>query len=121
MLLRRLAEHVRSQNWFAVALDLLVVVVGIFLAFQVERLYSDQRARVDAQERVGTLIEDFAQNSEELDFQITRTRTAIEAAANLLELDEQNPSIEDYDRFYGWLAQASRALTSRFRRGGNTD
>ena len=35
MLLRRLKEHLKEQNWFAVTLDLVVVVVGIFLAFRV--------------------------------------------------------------------------------------
>ncbi len=35
MILRRLAEHVRAQNWFAVALDFLIVVVGVFVGLQV--------------------------------------------------------------------------------------
>lgn len=35
MLLRRFMEHLRNQNWAAVMLDLIVVIVGIFLAFQV--------------------------------------------------------------------------------------
>ena len=37
MLLRRISEHLRAQNLFAVTLDLLVVVLGVFLAFQAER------------------------------------------------------------------------------------
>jgi len=35
MLLRSLTKHVKDQNWFAVALDFLIVVVGILLAFQI--------------------------------------------------------------------------------------
>jgi hypothetical protein len=35
MLLRSLTKHVRDQNWFAVALDFLIVVLGILLAFQI--------------------------------------------------------------------------------------
>ena len=35
MLLRRMMEHLKSQNWFAVVLDLLIVIVGVFLGFQV--------------------------------------------------------------------------------------
>ena len=30
MLLRRFSKHVSDQNWFAVGLDVIVVVVGIF-------------------------------------------------------------------------------------------
>ncbi len=35
MLLRRITKHVRDQNWFAVFLDFLIVVVGILIAFQI--------------------------------------------------------------------------------------
>jgi len=34
MLLRRLAVHVKTQNWFAVWLDFVIVVIGVFLGFQ---------------------------------------------------------------------------------------
>jgi hypothetical protein len=36
MISRRIAEHVRGHNWFAVAIDFLIVVVGVFVATQVE-------------------------------------------------------------------------------------
>ncbi|WP_300526826.1 hypothetical protein [Maricaulis sp.] len=35
MLLRRLSEHVRTQNWIAVAIDFVIVLVGVLLAFQI--------------------------------------------------------------------------------------
>ena len=35
MLLRRIIEHVKVQNWTAVALDLVIVVVGVFVGIQV--------------------------------------------------------------------------------------
>ncbi|EED30837.1 conserved hypothetical protein [gamma proteobacterium NOR5-3] len=35
MLLRRVTKHVRNQNWFAVALDFVIVVVGVFIGIQV--------------------------------------------------------------------------------------
>ena len=35
MLLRRVTEHVKSQNWFAVWLDFVIVVVGVFLGIQI--------------------------------------------------------------------------------------
>lgn len=35
MILRRVIEHVRIQNWFAVALDFIIVVVGVFIGIQV--------------------------------------------------------------------------------------
>ena len=35
MLLRRITKHVTDQNWFAVFIDFLIVVVGVFIGIQV--------------------------------------------------------------------------------------
>ena len=35
MIPRRIAEHVKGHNWFAVAIDFVIVVVGVFVATQV--------------------------------------------------------------------------------------
>lgn len=35
MLLRRITKHVTEQNWFAVCIDFLIVVVGVFIGIQV--------------------------------------------------------------------------------------
>ncbi|MBT8141669.1 MAG: hypothetical protein KJO88_04850 [Gammaproteobacteria bacterium] len=35
MLLRRITKHVKDQNWFAVALDFIIVVFGVFIGIQV--------------------------------------------------------------------------------------
>jgi hypothetical protein len=65
MLLRRIALHVREQNWTAIGLDFCIVVVGVFIGIQManwneartrqldataarERLISDLRADLDA-------------------------------------------------------------------------
>lgn len=38
MILRRLTKHVNEQNWFAVVLDMLVVIIGIFVGLQISNL-----------------------------------------------------------------------------------
>lgn len=43
MILRRISEHVKAQNWTAVALDFVIVVVGIFVGLQVQE-WSGRRA-----------------------------------------------------------------------------
>jgi len=35
MILRRVTEHVKAQNWLAVGIDFLIVVVGVFIGIQV--------------------------------------------------------------------------------------
>jgi hypothetical protein len=43
MLLRSISQHVKDQNWFAVALDFVIVVVGVFIGIQVAN-WNDSRA-----------------------------------------------------------------------------
>ena len=60
MLLRRLTKHVKDQNWLAVALDFLIVVVGVFLGLQLGN-WNDARADHERAERsIELLRSDFA-------------------------------------------------------------
>jgi len=45
MLLRRVMDHVRDQNWFAVGIDFVSVVAGIPIAFQVTEWNEDREDR----------------------------------------------------------------------------
>ena len=47
MILRRMTEHVKAQNWFAVGLDFLIVVVGVFIGIEIANW---NQARQDSQE-----------------------------------------------------------------------
>ena len=55
MILRRFMEHIRDQNWFAVGLDVLVVIVGIFLGMQVTD-WNEVRKQEEALERYYALL-----------------------------------------------------------------
>ena len=48
MILRRFAQHVREQNWTAIAIDFVIVVLGVVVGLQVN-LWNE--ARVEAQRR----------------------------------------------------------------------
>ena len=47
MLLRRFTKHVTDQNWFAVCLDVIVVVLGIFLGMQVTEWNEDRKLLIE--------------------------------------------------------------------------
>ena len=46
MLLRRVMEHVKTQNWFAVGIDLVIVVVGVVIGIQVANWNDDRNNKV---------------------------------------------------------------------------
>lgn len=56
MILRRVIEHVKAQNWTAVSLDFLIVVIGVFVGIQVSNWNDarvDQRRAQDYLARIG--------------------------------------------------------------------
>ena len=58
MILRRIIDHVKTQNWTAVGIDFVIVVVGVFIGIQVSNwndARADERAYQDAMKR---LVED---------------------------------------------------------------
>ena len=47
MILRRITQHLKDQNWFAVWLDLFIVVLGVFIGIQVANWNDAQTERLD--------------------------------------------------------------------------
>ncbi len=54
MFLRRIVEHLKAQHWTAVALDLAVVIVGVFIGTQVSNWNQD---RIEKREAERLLLE----------------------------------------------------------------
>jgi len=94
MILRRLAEHLRHGNWFTVILELVVVVVGLFLAFQLDRWYESQRNKSDLQAHLVSLTEDFTDNETRLTSAISQGKQEMEAAITLrAEIRKDSPDL----------------------------
>ncbi len=45
MILRRITEHFKTQNWFAIGIDFVIVVLGVFVATQVSNWNDSNRDR----------------------------------------------------------------------------
>lgn len=84
MILRRIAQHLRKQEWTAIGIDFLIVVLGVFVATQVTDWNNGRLAR-----------DDYRRAVERLDAEI---------AANIEIIESETPSIESS------LADANRGL-----------
>jgi hypothetical protein len=109
MLLRRITEHFRTQNWAAVLLDLIVVIVGVFIAFQVESWYEHRRLVSDEQQYLQSLAQDFELAHENISWVIARLEAAQAASQELLSLEPDDPVTSD--EFYRLVADSQRVGT----------
>lgn len=58
MLLRRITKHVKAQNWFAVGLDFVIVVLGVFVGLQVQDWNDSRKERVEESVLMARLFEE---------------------------------------------------------------
>jgi hypothetical protein len=59
MLLRKITKHITEQNWFAVFIDFLIVVVGVFIGIQVANWNETRQDRIKETQVLNALMVDF--------------------------------------------------------------
>lgn len=96
MLLRRITKHVKDQNWFAVALDFFIVVVGILIAFQITNWNEARTTTKEANQARGSLIADL-QNDRDVYAVRKKFYLEVKSAAVSVEsiLDNELPQSRD--------------------------
>ena len=99
MILRRLAEGVRQQDWFTVVVEVLIVVVGIFLGLQVDDWNEARKDRIDERMFITRLHGDILLaeklSSSRLDRRLGRLESVITAADVLFARSEREVLSED--------------------------
>lgn len=58
MILRRLAEHLKQQHWTAIAIELVIVVLGVFIGMQVSSWNEDRTLRSSETRHLQEIAED---------------------------------------------------------------
>lgn len=85
MILRRLSEHVRGQNWLAVGLDFLIVVLGVFLGIQLGNWNEGRTLQREERGVVLRLLAEADRSAEAIEAAITRTEGFYEMAVRAHE------------------------------------
>lgn len=108
MILRRLAGFIRNHDWFAVTVEVLVVIVGLLLAFQLDRWWEQRGERVQEAEFVARLAADVASDTEFIG-QAIELATMRKGMAELLMDVAEDPSAATRDpvRFVAAVHQAA--------------
>jgi len=85
MILRRITEHVKAQNWFAVGIDFLIVVVGVFIGIQVANWNAERADRLEAGNVLERLEQEFRMHLERTDRSLAMHEASLAAAARLIQ------------------------------------
>jgi len=67
MILRRIREHVGTHNWFAVGIDLVIVVLGVFLGTQVSNWNAERLAHEAGDTYRARIVRDLENNQSDLE------------------------------------------------------
>lgn len=100
MLLRRVIEHVRGQNWTAVAIDFVIVVVGILLALQISEWSQARQDRVRERAYLARMAAELQQSFQDIEASIEIAQER-EALGRLLvgSVDDEEPVRADPGRY----------------------
>ena len=121
MILRRITKHVTDQNWFAVFIDFLIVVVGVFIGIQVANWNEARQHRIDEAQIIERVSDDFdrikldAERSRNFHKQMTSDLTILLKALRSKSLAENDIAAVKRALFLGTTihTSADRSSTTR--------
>ncbi len=84
MLLRRVTKHIKAQNWVAVFVDFVIVVVGVFVGLQVQDWNDSRKERAEERFLLDRLLVETQSllDAHEKELDSLRSRAAILVAVN---------------------------------------
>lgn len=86
MILRRVIDHVKAQNWTAVALDFFIVVMGVFIGLQVQEWAVSRRDAAQEARYYERLHADFTAIAERIEGHFDTFNQVIDGADYILEI-----------------------------------
>lgn len=115
MLLRRITEHVKAQNWTAIAIDFVIVVVGVVIGLQVSNWNEDWQNSSRTQNYYSRLVDDLESEQSaliaRLEYMVVTDRYGESALAVL-----DDSSADRTSQFLIALYQASQIWTYSVQR-----
>ena len=120
MILRRLADAIRDQSWFTVALEIMIVVIGIFIGLQVDgwnEWRKDRSAERDYLERL--LVEtrlNIKQVTKKSQSYFDRADSILRIVTHLSEGNAEQISTDDLTRVfcYWYVPEGVRLQSSTY-------
>ena len=111
-MLKRIASNVRQHDWFAVGVEVLVVMIGLMLAFQLDRWRESVVERRQEQTHINRLIADVETDIPAIEYAIALQSLRLELVDLLMNV-AQDPAavIDEPIVFLGSVNQAAYTYT----------
>ncbi len=111
MLIRRLTKHIEDQNWFAVILDMVVVIFGVYLGFQLNDWNENRKSIEKGESYLQRIAGELEQDIRFFDNVISMNERNFENGQFLLDTIENKELVnEDPTRFITSLAFVGSSL-----------
>jgi len=114
MILRRLTQHFRNQNWTAIGLDFAIVVLGVFVALAVNSAVDRERERQAAYTALKELRSDIAADLTQWERQYSRLEAQSKSYSRLMDFLSRSGPITDAYQFVEDIQDISTYLTMDF-------
>jgi len=109
---RRLGKSIRNQDWFAVVVELLVVMVGLVAAFQVDRGWEDRGGRLDEEMYISRLILELEQDIPSLEYAISLAKVRTDFGDFLADVGaDPSAALDKPAYFLASITQAAYTYT----------
>ena len=100
MFVRRLGKSIRNQDWFTVLVELLVVMIGLVAAFQVDRWWEDRGGRLDEEMYIARLILDLEQDIPSLEYAISLAEVRMDFGDFLADVGADPSAARDKPAYF---------------------
>ena len=108
MLLRRITQHVKEQNWFAVGIDFFIVVIGVFIGIQVAN-WNDARVERENKRALILRLDVQFQNLETVLLQrIDRAQGLVDSTSDLIAIIRNEDDVHDSNAIKDMLYDSRR-------------
>ena len=113
MILRRITQHVREQNWFAVGLDFAIVVIGVFIGIQVSNWNEQVAVNAEKDRYLQQLSAEYRAIETTLERHVADYRRSVGASAGVLDVLRGDAPIVEAKLESDLLATASFRVPPR--------
>lgn len=86
MIIKRLAEGIKKQDWFVVSVEIMIVVIGIFIGLQVDDWNNDRKAHLNLQKITLQMIRDCKTAISNIDSQVSINELRIKNGLLVLDI-----------------------------------